>query len=154
MKELEPVSPLVLFVGLVVVLTCSYSDVSIFVWSNLACIDETFGRAGLMASTTCLSVRAIGTVLLELTDSAIDMWLPVGDVGVHGIDSSILKKGNSIECQFMYTNCIIGIAMRSLSGSHFKNVGLIAVNIIKSICATVEPGIISWSSIRPLVDQF
>lgn len=57
-------------------------------------MEDTFGRAGLMANTTCLSVRAMGTVLLELTDSAIEMWLPVGDVGVHGIDSSTKKKKN------------------------------------------------------------
>lgn len=41
-----------------------------------------------MANTTCLSVRAIGTVLLELTDKAIELWLAVGDVGVAGADSS------------------------------------------------------------------
>lgn len=60
-------------------------------------MEDTFGRAGLMANTTCLSVRAMGTVLLELTDSAIEMWLPVGDVGVHGIDSSTNKQ--------IYGNC-------------------------------------------------
>ena len=52
-------------------------------------MDETFGRAGLMASTTCLSVRAIGTVLPEPIDNAIDAWLPVGDVGVPGSESSV-----------------------------------------------------------------
>lgn len=55
-------------------------------------MDETFGRAGLMANTTCLSVRAIGTVLPELIDIAIDAWLPVGDVGDPGCDSSDPNK--------------------------------------------------------------
>lgn len=58
-------------------------------WSNFDCIEDTFGRAGLIANTTCLSVRAIGTVLLELIEIAIDAWLPVGDVGVAGTDSSV-----------------------------------------------------------------
>lgn len=40
-----------------------------------------------MASTICLSVRAIGTVP-ELIDNAIELWLPVGEVGVAGNDSS------------------------------------------------------------------
>lgn len=52
------------------------------------CIDDTLGRAGLMANTTCLSVRAMGTVLQELTDNAIELWLAVGDVGVPGTESS------------------------------------------------------------------
>lgn len=52
-------------------------------------MDETFGRAGLIASTTCLSVLAIGTVLPEPIDNAIDVWLPVGDVGVPGSESSV-----------------------------------------------------------------
>lgn len=58
----------------------------------MACIDETFGRAGLIANTTCLSVRAIGTVLPEVIDKAIDAWLPVGDVGVPGSESSTRVK--------------------------------------------------------------
>lgn len=53
-------------------------------------MDATFGRAGLIANTTCLSVRAIGTVLPEPVDNAIDKWLPVGEfgIGVPGCESS------------------------------------------------------------------
>lgn len=83
--------------------TWSYRDVSILVWSNFDCIDETFGRAGLIAKTTCFSPRAIGTVLLELTDNAIDVWLPVGEVGVPGIDSSRKKK--MIPCNAKNNKC-------------------------------------------------
>lgn len=76
--------------------TCSYRDGSIFVWSNLACMDATFGRAGLIASTTCLSVRAIGTVLPEPepVDNAIDIWLLVGEfgIGVPGCESSVWRN--------------------------------------------------------------
>lgn len=57
-------------------------------------MDETFGRAGLMASTTCLSVRAIGTVLPDPIDNAIEAWLPVGDVGVAGNESSVFSNKN------------------------------------------------------------
>lgn len=63
-----------------------YKLISIFVWSSLACIEATFGRAGLVfVSTTCLSVRAIGT---EFVDSGSERLLLVGDDGVCGIDSS------------------------------------------------------------------
>lgn len=53
-------------------------------------MDETFGRAGLIASTTCLSVRAIGTVLPdpEPIDNGIETCEPVGEVGVPGNESS------------------------------------------------------------------
>lgn len=68
--------------------TCSYKEVSHFVKSNFVCIDAIFGRAGLMANTTCLSPVTIGIVLVELIDMASDAWLPVGEVGVCGKDSS------------------------------------------------------------------
>lgn len=61
-------------------------------------MDATFGRAGLIASTTCLSVRAIGTVLPdpEPVDNAIDIWLLVGDagIGVPGCESSMCEISN------------------------------------------------------------
>lgn len=61
-------------------------------------MDETFGRAGLIASTTCFSERAIGTVLPDVIDNAeTEAWLPVGDVGcadvgVPGNESSAKYK--------------------------------------------------------------
>lgn len=68
-----------------------YMVMSIFVWSNLACIEATLGRAGLLfVMTMCLSVRPIG---IELVDNANDLLLLVGDDGVFGIDSSWTKKG-------------------------------------------------------------
>lgn len=43
-----------------------------------------------MANTTCLSLRAIGTFDdPEHMDSAIELKLPVGEVGVAGIESSV-----------------------------------------------------------------
>lgn len=55
----------------------------------MACIDDTFGRAGLeFVKTTCFSVRAIG---MEFVDNGSDLLLLVGDEGVCGIDSSVKK---------------------------------------------------------------
>lgn len=61
---------------------------SIFVWSNFALIDATFGLLGFMPKTTCLSERVIGTELVEDIERVFDFRLPVGEVGVGGGDSS------------------------------------------------------------------
>lgn len=73
---------------------------SILVWSNFACIDDTLGLAGLIARTTCLSVRAIGTD--PVIERAIELWLLVGEVGVAGTDSSaegtLQSLGQALVC--------------------------------------------------------
>lgn len=74
--------------------TCSYKEVSHFDKSNFVCIDAILGRAGLIANTTCLSLPTIGIVLVELIDMASDAWLPVGEVGVCGTDSSPFSMQN------------------------------------------------------------
>lgn len=67
-----------------------YSDVSIFVWSSFACMEAIFGLAGLVVvNTTCLSDRTIG---IELTDSAKERLLLVGELGDGGSESSEERK--------------------------------------------------------------
>lgn len=51
-------------------------------------MEETFGRAGLIARRTCFSLRAIGFTLFVEFIEFMDLLLSVGEVGVGGRLSS------------------------------------------------------------------
>lgn len=110
-------------------------------------MDETFGRAGLIASTTCLSVRAIGTVLPEPEpiDNAIEAWLPVGEVGVPGSESSIVmhSKRKQITNYIKFLHILKYINSFKLTKSD-KNVFLEPVEVvaIASLCVLACLGFI------------